>query len=596
MMGGLEGEYGILAPGLAVPGEGREAAYKLFRDLFSAVGEETAAAGGSLTGLDRRGDGISKRFLTDGGALGFEELNVAEISSPESCCALEAIAYLDRHEGLFRRAIRRVENLPDRLMMIRGPSYLPHFGPGRGPGYQLAFHLNFNARLTPRISAEMHAALTAILPLTGGGGLTERGFRISPLGRMLCKGYAPGGSALDRMHLLEDSSVVVIDGRGISEFHTEARLHFSCFDRPLTRRAAALDFAACQLMLTLLAYGEDLFGKWRLASPCRAYSTVADSEYGRRFRLAGGGLVSVFSLQEALSASLGRARREYRLSQPHEEVAEALTRGMEAFCAGDEDYLAEHFDGYLKKRVYQGALQDEGLSLDFFNNIAAPLVYRTCKLGAHLHELALLEGKEARGLLAGAKEGGGHKNAVSSLLRRNRLSAAEIPALARVVQRILTLELTLYRLFPAPSPLAEHEERLWEAFAGAAAEGPARCAGGRAARRGELIASIPEEARTLCVADWSGIYIFPARESIGIYSLPSPYSADAGLLWLEGREMDRLMDDSGLSEVLWFNRYMLWPDYDDFINPETSLGLSDEEMLRLRGLGTRPDPRQLRLL
>jgi hypothetical protein len=44
-------------------------------------------------------------------------------------------------------------------------------------------------------------------------------------------------------------------------------------------------------------------------------------------------------------------------------------------------------------KVYQRFIQDEGLSLPFFNNIVAPLVYRTCKLGIYLDELALMGAK-----------------------------------------------------------------------------------------------------------------------------------------------------------------------------------------------------------
>jgi hypothetical protein len=64
--------------------------------------------------------------------------------------------------------------------------------------------------------------------------------------------------------------------------------------------------------------------------PSCAYSTIADSQYGRRFRLAGGGLATVVSLQEELRTNLERVRLQYALTQVQEHVVAELIRGLEA--------------------------------------------------------------------------------------------------------------------------------------------------------------------------------------------------------------------------------------------------------------------------
>jgi hypothetical protein len=518
-----------------------------------------------------------------------------EISSPECISPIDAIGYLDKHEELFLRVIGSIKHRPERLTMVRGPSYLPHFGPGRGPGFQLGFHLNFNARFSPAMSKEFQAVMVALLPLIGCGGLTEKGFRTSPLGRMLEKGYAPRNGILQNLNMLQTGTAIVIDGCREGEHHREYRLHLPCFDRPLTRRMTATLFNTCQFLITLLLYGERLLGKTRPAHLSRAYSIIADSEYGRRFRLAGGGLTTVGSLQEELCASLERVRRQYCLSQAQEYIVAELIQGMEAFAAGDEDYLSEHFDGFLKRKIYQSMLEDEGVSPQWFDSIVA-LVYRTCKMGIDLHELALLGGKEAEEFIANTKPDARHIKSVISLLQHYHLTAADIPALAHVLQRILTLEIGLYRLFPGPSPLDDYEERTWEDFLKATGNKPLRQAPSRGTRRGELIRSIPEEVRRFCLADWSGIYMLPTRDSLGIYSLPSPYSTETNLVWAEAGKMEKLLDDTGVDTTLEFDRYLLWPDHEDQTNVDAWQGLSDQEVRRLHSIGAQSDSCQLQFL
>lgn len=597
IIGGVENEYGIFFPGFYEPSAGGAPALQFCcMDFTTAIERMIAALGGSLYSVQGNMGGFWKEFLADGGALGFEEANVVEVATPECTDPVEAVAYLEKYEELFRRSINSIEHKPERLMMVKGPSYLPHFGPGRGPGFQLGFHLNFNARLSPGMSNELRAVMIALLPLMGCGGLTEKGFRISPLGRMAQKGHAPLNGRMPVLGMLQNGGTIVIDGRGEGEYHKEYRLHLPCFDRPLTKRMIVTLFNTYQLVVTLLLYGESLIRKVKPAHPSRTYAIVADSEYGRRFRLSGGGLATLYSLQEELCKNLERIRSSYRLSHTQEATVELLLGGLNAFAKDDKSYLYEHFDGYLKRNIYQRVLQSEGLSLDFFNRIAAPLVYRTCKVGIHLHELARLEGKETRDFLANAHKCQKHKDAVITLLKNSRLPAEDIPTFARVVQRILTLELALYRIFPGPSPLADHEERLWEDLTRTMCDDSTRRAPCRAQKRGELIRSIPEEARRFCVADWSGIYIFPSRESLGICSLPSPYSDEVKPIWAEAREIYELLEGTDLQEALCFDRYMLWPDRNGKSDTDTGKGLNDEEVRHLRDLGTQFDSRQLRLL
>jgi hypothetical protein len=60
-----------------------------------------------------------------------------------------------------------------------------------------------------------------------------------------------------------------------------------------------------------------------------------------------------------------------------------------------------------------------------------PLVYRACKLGIYLDELADMGGTEAANLLSKVKLNNRYRNGVFSLLKTARLAPADIPAFAR---------------------------------------------------------------------------------------------------------------------------------------------------------------------
>lgn len=184
LAGGIEREYGVAFPELNNLAEGESLGLKFFRGFSASLNKEIEALGGSIEHLDYM-DGIAKELIADGGCIGREEVNVFEASTPECLDALAAVTSLQGYESLFKRALQSVKDIPPRLLVTGGPSCLPSFAPRRTPDFQLGFHMNFSAKLGRSMANELSTIMVALLPFTGCGGLSEKGFCLSPSGRMV---------------------------------------------------------------------------------------------------------------------------------------------------------------------------------------------------------------------------------------------------------------------------------------------------------------------------------------------------------------------------------------------------------------------------
>ncbi len=539
LAGGIEREYGILYPELYNLTEGESLGLNFFRGFTSSLNKEIEALGGSIEHLDYM-DGIIKELLADGGCIGREEMNVFEASTPECLDALAAVTSLQGYESLFKRALQRINDIPPRLLVTGGPSYIPSFAPRRTPDFRLGFHMNFSAKLGRGLANELSTILVALLPFIGCGGLSEKGFCISPAGRVVKNTFILNENLWGHENLMEQNISPVVTGPSYGDWFFEHRLHFPAFDCPLTNRTTAFIFSALQLLLVLLLYRESPMSGNMLLSPVRAYRAIANSDFDRRFRLDGGSLTTIFELQDSIRHGLERVRSEFALSPLQESTVDYLLQGIAAFRDGDEAWLSEKSDGYLKKWIYVRILSNEGLTLAFFNNVLSPAVYHASKLCQGLHELALLEGKEIKNLLAIKKTGARHRKALVSLLEENHVPASDIPIYAKLMQRMITLELKLCEIFPDPSPLAEYDMCTWadhrRRFDGVSIAPISN----RASKRGELIKLLTDKLGDQCRADWSGIYLFPDPYTAGIISFPSPYSPEAVFSWVDSDILDEL--------------------------------------------------------
>jgi len=550
LIGGVEREYGIILPGLGGPKGSHKHVVQFLVDFSSLIEKEVDAWVGSINYLEEPSGAPIKYLLADGGCLGFEDINVIEAATPECMDTIPIIEYLHDYESFLAGALKRNGQLPPKLMLIKGPASLPHFGQGRHGFFNLGFHLNFSVKIPPSVGYELCTLLAALLPLISCGGLSKNGFCMSPIGSTALKSFALRSGPADHTYVLEQRLSPAYSETGERRSRCEHRLHLPALDCPLTRRMAAHIHSTCQLLLTLLLYGCSPLGGKRLAKPAGAYSAAARSEFSARFKLASGGMVDLYTIQETIYRNMVEIEKGFTLTQTQKYTLDALLRGLKAFRENDEDTLASLFDGYLKKKIYAKVLDAEGISLSFFNEIIAPVIYHASKLGCGLHELAQLSGKETARLIASPREDSSHKRRLQFLMKHHRIGTNDIPVFAQVIQRITTLELKLYQFGPDPSPLAEYEERIWRDFIDRSGIQPTSNQN-RSSKRGEIIKLLSQKAAGRCRADWSGIYAFSDNKTIGVFSFPYPCRPVCSFSWVDLDEMDdSLYEDTGLKDRL----------------------------------------------
>lgn len=556
LLGGMEREYALIYPPPAE--EHGEFAWWLMDCLAYDLERVLSARGGWVRYLVSTRSGLAKYVLHDGGCLAIEDLNVLEVSTPEAYDALACLAYLDEYGGLLSRVVGACSEAPEGSIMTEGPAELPRFEPGEERRFALAFHLNYSAELTREQGLEFCTVLAALMPLLGCGGLTLRGFSCSPRGFMVRRPICEDGTTFlnDDMVRLYGTEAVASGG---PEIVRGSRLHVSCLDSPLTRRTAAFLFEACRFLVTLILYGRGPLGGRRLARPERACAAIAGDEHHRRFGLRGGGTTDLRGLHEAMRRGLERALTECSLKPAQERVLEALILGLRAFRRGDEEELSLHFDGYLRKKIYRELLANEGVTLSFFNRVAVPVSWHASRLCSGLPELASFSPGEAEKLLRGRSADERSRRELASLLCAQRVSPREVPSLARLVQRVLTLEIRLHQLHPEPSPLVDYECELWsdclEGMEPAPDAPPTR-----AEMRGKLVSALAYSQECSCRADWSGLYVLAPHEMVGAFSLPDPHRPQACFSWIEIPASEEHVMGGGLLTDLEANRYILYAD------------------------------------
>lgn len=456
LLGGVEREYGLVYP---LP-EGKDDYFHwhLTSYLAARLEDELAERGQLVRHLFKAGNGFEDCMLDDGGCVSCEGPNVFEISSPETYDARAALAYLDDHRGLMARVLGRCPQLLARSLLCEGPSVLPGFGPRRQGAFELAFHLNFAVELTREQGLELCAMIAVLVPLLGCGGLTPRGFSCSPRGFAVRRSLRAHGGAWRRDEMISYARDRVFEP-GEDNPREGHHLHISCLDSPLTRRTAAFLFASCQLLAALVLYGQGPLRGRRLARPGRDHVAWSGCDFAHRCQLQGGAAADMRDLQEAMRVGLEEVGRNFALKPQQEMALQTILAGLRALRREDEEELSQRFDGYLKKKIYLALLANEGVSLSFFNRVAMPAARHASRLCSGLPELVSLSPREAYRLVKGGSLNGDRRKLLA-LLGRNRLSPRDIPSLAGLVQRMLTLEIRLHQVYPHPSPLAEYEGEL----------------------------------------------------------------------------------------------------------------------------------------
>jgi len=559
LLGGIEREYALVYP--RPEGEDEHFHWRLAGRVIDALEVALAERGVWIKHLLTAGSGLAGYVLPDGGCVSCEGPNVLEVSSPETHHARTALAYLDDYRGFFARMLHGCGDLPARTLLCEGPASLPRFEPGAPRRFDLAFHLNFSLRLGREQAREFCTVLAALAPLLGCGGLTLRGFSRSPRGFAVRQSLCDAGRPWWREEMVRQAGRR--DGYGGAEERgSESRFHVSCLDSPMTRRMAAFLFEACQLLLALVLYGRGPLRGKRLACPERACVALSGGETARRFELQGGGTVGMWGLHEAVCGGLEEVRRDFALKPAQERAMETLLAGLRALRGGDEEELAGQFDGYLRKRIYRALLENEGVSIPFFNRVAVPAAWHASRICSGLPEIAALSPAEAEKMVRNGREKARRK--LLSLLGRDRLSPRDLPSLARLVQRMLTLEIRLHQLYPRPSPLAEYEEGLWNAYLEQCGPLPDGLPPTRAGMRGKLVTALGEIAGCRCRAEWSGIYVLAPHDLVGVFSLPDPHRPQASFRWVEIPVSGEHVTDGGLLDDLAASRYLLFPEMEEY--------------------------------
>lgn len=555
----MEREYAIVSP--RPEGEDGNFHWWLTERVLDRLESTLARSGEYIKHLLTAGSGLDKYMLPDGGSVSCENVNVFEVSSPETYHAGVALSYLEDYRGLLAWAADSCSQLPEGSLLSEGPGVLPVFGPPNRARFELAFHLNFAAQLTQGQGLELCDALAVLVPLLGGGGLTTRGFSCSP------RGFTVRNSLRQRSGFWQRDEMVCLDRDetfhlGEDEPCAGYHVHVSCLDSPLTRRTAAFLFEACRLLIILILYGHGPLRGRRLAHPekdCLAWST---GDLSHRCRLQGGGTVDLRELHEGMRAGLEEAMRVFALKPAQESALEMLLLGLRAMQRGDEEELALHFDGYLKKKIYRALLANEGVSLSFFDRVAVPVAWHASQLCSGLRELAALSPKEAEKLVSNGN--GRKRRKILSLLGGNRLSPRDIPSLAKLVQRMLNLEIRLHQFHPIPSPLADYERRLWEAYLASCEPPSNNIPPTRAALRGRLVKVLGELAGYDCRADWSNIYVLAPHEMVGVFSLPDPHLPQAHFRWVKvPLSVERWIGGNLLNDLA-TNRYIFFTEEEEY--------------------------------
>ncbi len=539
VVGGVEREYALLHP--------RSEAGSLIRLwICDQVGDSLELALRKRVAFiehpEADGDVLSKYMLEDGGSIGLEDINLLEVSTPECYHGHQIAEYLSKHERLLADVLSGCLFLSRGLVISGGPSLLPGFEPGCEYIMRLGFHLNFAAHLTRERGMVFCSLLALLAPLLGGGGLAPWGFSPCPRALITRSSFRWGGHEASSSSMVERLSPRLCDA--VPDIQPESRVHVSCVDAPLTRRGVVLAFESCRLLLAISLYPIGPLSNLRLCSPERAFVASSRSNAGARIELANGKSASLRELREALLAGLGEAEKMFVLKPAQGLALDSLRNGLRALLDGDFDYLASYFDAYLKRDIYRRLMEEEGVSLMFFERVALPAVFHASRLCSGLAELRTMSPVEVRSLL---KKGHGperNRRKLLAILARARLSPAELPSLAGLVHRMLTLEVRLHQLYPETSPLKDHEEELWQSFM----KGWHIPAGTpfptRASMRGELIKALGDLEAYRCRAEWSAIYIFSPHELVGVIALPDPYGRTAHFRWLPLPAEDSRLEDT----------------------------------------------------
>jgi len=515
-VGGIERDYVCLyperEPGERPGGETAEEDPHQRDDILDFLHEEMVRGGGWLEALDTASC-FSARFLPDGGRFSIEDFMplLLEYAGPESGNCLEAVEAVAGFERMAAAAAEKVDpSGSSGFMLVYGPGRLPRLG--REGEFRLGTHYNFAVHLPSSLLRELEACLTCLAPLLASGGLSPEGFCRSPTGLAAAGLYdETDGFSVRELSLVEQRRWPVAVTR-----EYDRRLHVGFIDPPFTRRQMARNFLTLQLIIALLVKG------CRLLPP----SGRPDARY-LLGRASGGGPDPLHDrLLRRLRSSLAAALEEGVLSRELRPHLEELHDSLGALLRGDEDWLAQRYDSFFLKRVFEEMCALFGVTLDYFNRVAVPLVQLACSCSfSEPRELSRMDAGEIKRLLERERKFGKRaRMRLRGLMRKKDVAPEEIPALAGMVHYFQSLLLRLHSVYP-PAPLRPLEEGAWEAFRAGAGLPPARPT--RAEVRGRMVRELNREGMDgYCRADFANLYLFEP-EAAEIYSMPSAYFDEA---------------------------------------------------------------------
>ena len=496
-------------------------------------------------------------FTAHGDCLGIEGRhvlgNVLEYSTGEKPDYLGLVESATRLEAMLNKALGHSEELRDRVVAVTSPSLLPPFD-SRMSEFRLGYHVNVSTNgLADSQRRELMTALAGLVLLTGSGGLCPTGFCVSPQGTTMRRSFVPGGAREEDAPpciMTEREGVVLSD-----PWRKESRLHVSCFDSPFTLQGLAVSFGLVQLLMGMMVSGISPTGGIQLRDPAEAYRKWS-VDPSAKVRVAKGGRVDSYEVMSAFSSSLKQVCKNNDIDGPCEALIGELRKGIAAVKEGDEGYLAEHFQYYMKKLIYRRVLEVEGITFERLNTTVPALMRATRLFRVGLYRLSRMQpGAVRRRMCKPEKWQTERHSRLVGYMKEHRIDPGELPPLAGLCNKLIAIETRLGLLSPEKSPIAGHNQELWDGFVSGIVRPEPRPT--RAEARGRVVRQIFDAGSgESFTADWANIICtrpYPSHrvfENMDVMVLGDPdgssncsFNRLSYLDWIRYRDREGNFDD-----------------------------------------------------
>lgn len=467
------------------------------RTFLECIRDRLSSEGGFIHAHDR-----NKFFTAEGDCIGWEGGNVLEVSTGEKADFLTLVDSVVRLKRTVARAIADAKNTSPVFLATTTPSVIPGH-----PGFRPGYHLNIDAeQMTYQQSMNLVCALAALVLFTGSGGLFNSGFCLSPKSTHMIDSFIQDGRESFLSHrcmMTEKKCIVYLD-----QCKEERRLHISCFDAPFTRTGLAVQFGLVQIIVGMLRAGVMPAGGMRLKDITCAYMKWSDNPR-EKVQLDGNGCADSHEFVLAFRRSLAEYRRRFEIEEKFEILADWLLKGIDAFLAGDGEYLAENFQGYTKRLIYRRIAEAHGVSLERFNAAFSAVRATASLLGTSLYRLGQIQRGDMRKRMRSATDDRFQTRSwLIRYVQRHRIELEELPLFASLANKLIAVELHLGQIFPGPSPIENHDLQVWETFRSKFPESLAVAT--RADARGKLVRELNKSRLgSWLVADWANIVRVP---------------------------------------------------------------------------------------